>query len=157
MRIVENKLNTLEWEILDYLKEYCVGKNNAVKGWILAKSFNITEVSLRTHLSKIKKHQEVIIGSDKKLGYYIPLESEKDEALAYSQNKALGHLKNAVMQNPTFALKAYKLLNETLKKAPKEVQNQIRMKLTGHETETVNYYGDKYLKGGKDEEENEGL
>lgn len=145
MRLAVNKLTTLEHEILKHLKKYCVGKENAIKGWILASSFNIGQEKLRRHLSNIKKYQEVIIGSDKKEGYYIPLEKEKDEALAYSENKTLGHLENSVMQNPSFVLRAYKLLNKTLAKAPKEIQNQIRMQLTGYENETVNYYGDKYL------------
>lgn len=32
MKIVENKLTTMQWEILNYLKENCIGKENAIFG-----------------------------------------------------------------------------------------------------------------------------
>lgn len=144
-RLVKNKLNTIQWRILSHMKVYAVGEKNAISGGALADRFDITPTLLRNHISRIRKHQEIIIGSSKNKGYYIPLEEEKERALRYAENKTLSELETRVRQNPTFALKAFKKLNETLKTTDKAVQGQMKMLLSGYENETVNYFGDKYL------------
>lgn len=144
MKIVENKLTTKQWEILNFLKKYGVGKENALSGQLSAEEMKIKKNALRKNISAIRKKQEIIIGSDTMIGYYIPLREELKEALAYSENKALSHLKSSINQNPSFALKVFKMTHEWLKQAPKELQDQLKMKFNGWETDTVNYVGDKY-------------
>ena len=137
-------MKILQWEILNYLTDYCIGKENAISGYELADLFNLSRANLRQHLSVIKKKQDLIIGSDKLVGYYIPLQTEVKEALAYTENKSLGHLINSLHQRPAFALKVYKMLNETLKTLPKEQQDQLDM-----DNVAVNYVGDKYKENRK--------
>ena len=150
MKLVKNKLSSFEWGILDYLKGNALGKRNAISGVELANEFGISIENLRYHLVKIKKHQDVIIGSCRKNGYYIPLEKEYKESLSYSENKALGHLRNACKQNPAFILKAFKTLNELSKTLDKAHNNQFKMQLTGFERELHNLYADKYIKERED-------
>lgn len=144
-RLVKNKLNTIQWRILNHMKVYAVGEENALSGNTLANRFDITPALFRHHIARIRKHQEVVIGSSKNKGYYIPLEEEKAQALRYAENKTLSELETRVRQSPTFALKAFRKLNETLKTTDKALQGQMKMLLSGYENELVNYFGDKYL------------
>lgn len=143
-RLVKNKLSSIEWDIINYLKDNHVGYENAITGSELSNIFNVARVTLRHYIRNIRKHHDLIIGSDIEKGYYIPLQVEKDQALQYAENKTLSELETRVRQNPIFALKAYKKLNETLKTVDKAQQGQFKMKLSGYENETVNYFGDKY-------------
>ncbi len=144
-RLVKNKLNTIQWRILNYMKVFAVGEENALSGSTLAYRFDITKEALRKHIARIRKRQEIIIGSSQNKGYYIPLEEEKAQALRYAENKTLSELETRVRQSPTFALKAFRKLNETLKTTDKALQGQMKMLLSGYENELVNYFGDKYL------------
>lgn len=143
-RLVKNKLNTIQWRILNHMKVYAVGEENALSGKTFAERFDITPTLFRYHISRIRKYQEIIIGSSKNKGYYIPLEEEKTQALRYAENKTLSELETRVRQNPTFALKAFKTLNDTLKTTDKALQGQIVMQFNGWEKD-INYFGDKYL------------
>lgn len=144
MKIVENKLSTRQWNVLNYLKENAVGKENAISGNLLSDKLNMSRTMLRQNISSIRKKQEIIIGSDTQVGYYIPLQKELKDALRYGESKTLSHLKSSINQNPSFALKVFKMTHEWLKQAPKELQDQVKMKFNGWETDTVNYVGDKY-------------
>ena len=143
-RLVKNKLNTIQWRILNHMKVYAVGEENAISGSTLAERFNITPTLFRYHISRIRKRQEIIIGSSKNKGYYIPLEEEKAQALRYAENKTLSELENRIKQNPAFALKAFKTINETLKKANKAHEGQMYFNEELKEEYTI-IYGDSYV------------
>lgn len=145
MRLVKNRLKTEDWNILNYLKENAIGLENAISSKLLSAHFGISKQMLRYRIRNIRKNQEIVIGSNIKTGYYIPLQKEKDEALRYAENKTLSELETRIIQNPEFVLKAFKTINETLKTTDKAPQGQIKMKLSGYENEIVNYFGDKYL------------
>lgn len=146
MRIVKNKLNTREWEILKFLKENAVGKENAIFGWELAYYFGITTEALRYNIANIREYQDVVIGSNTNVGYYIPLQDEYKEAVRYGQNKALSQLRRNAKKDHNFILRAYKLLNEIAKELDHVSQGQLRMQFNGWENEEENFFGDKYVK-----------
>lgn len=147
-RLVKNNLNSFEYRLLDYLKENCVGLDNAENGYKIGLEFGVSETKIRYHISKLRKEQSVIIGSHIKHGYYIPLQSEKNESLQYAQSKVLSELETRIRQNPEFILNVYKKLHEISKNIDIVVQNQISMQLNGWEKDH-NMFGDKYVKGEK--------
>lgn len=59
-RLVYDKLNSLEHNILNYLKKHHIGLDNAINGKGLAERFDISVVKLRGVISKLRKHQEII-------------------------------------------------------------------------------------------------
>lgn len=144
-RLVKNELSTPKWNLLKYLKTNAVGFDNAIQGWELSRDLGIPITTLRAYIRDLRKHQDVIVGSDIKKGYYIPLRVEKEQALKYAENKTLSELETRARQNPQFVLKAFKRLNEVVKTLDGAVQGQIKMQLSGYENELVNYYGDKYV------------
>jgi len=150
-RLVYDKLNSLEHNILNYLKKHHIGLDNAINGKELAERFDISVVKLRGVISKLRKHQEIIIGSCVKNGYYIPLQAEMTQALNYAESKVLSELETRVKQNPNFILKAYKVLNSIKGNLSKAVQDQITMQFNGWEQD-VNYFGDKYINNKKEKE-----
>ena len=83
-RLVKNNLNTIQWRILNHMKVYAVGEENALNGSTLAYRFDITKEALRKHIARIRKRQEIIIGSSNNKGYYIPLEEEKARGVKIS-------------------------------------------------------------------------
>lgn len=143
MKLAVNKLTTQQWSILNYLKMNAVGKENCINGVVLATKFGIRVESLRIEISKIRKNQNVIVGSLRDRGYFIPLQEEKEKSLRYAENKVLSELETRLNQNPTFAIKAFKKIQETLKKVDGAPQGQITVKFNGWEKD-INYFGDKY-------------
>lgn len=147
-RLVYNKLNSFEYNLLNYLKENCVGLENAKKGFELGEVFGVGAVKIRYHIAKIRKQQSVVIGSTTKNGYFIPLQSEKENSLLYSQSKVLSELETRIRQNPEFILVVYKKLHQIRKNIDIVLQGQISMQLNGWEKD-FNMFGDKYVKGAK--------
>ena len=147
-RLVMNKFNSFEYRLLNYLKEHCVGLENAKNGYELAQEFGVEATKIRYHIAKLRKEQSVIIGSNIKKGYFIPLQREKNESLQYAQSKVLSELETRIRQNPEFILNVYKKLHEISKNIDIVVQNQISMQLNGWEKD-YNMFGDKYVKGEK--------
>ena len=137
-------MKTIDYAILEYLKENAVSRSNAIKGKVLAYTFGISTMQVRKSIARIRKHQDIIVGSDIKYGYYIPLKKEVKKALLYAENKTLSELENRIKQNPAFALKAYKTINETLKKANKAHEGQIYFNEELKEEYTI-IYGDSYV------------
>lgn len=144
-RLVWNKLNSFEYELLNYLKEHCIGVENAINGKVLANVFGVKETKIRYHIAKLRKEQSVIIGSSIKDGYYIPLQKEKKQALQYAESKVLSELETRIRQNPEFVLVVYKKLHQVRKNLDVVLQGQISMQLNGWEKD-FNMFGDKYLK-----------
>lgn len=145
MRIVDNKLNTTQWNVLNYLKENCVGKANALNGVVIATELGLTTEQFRYHIARIREHQDVIIGSSRKYGYYIPLREEYREAVKYQQNKALNSIRRNAKNDASFILKAYKILNDVAKSLDGVSQGQLRIQFNGWENEEENFFGDKYV------------
>lgn len=148
-RIVKNKLSTMQWEILNYLKENAIGKENAIFGVVLASEFGLTDKMLRYHISRIREHSDLVIGSSVKLGYYIPLQKEFKESIKYQQNRALNTLRRNAKHDHNFILKAYKILNDVARSLDHVSQGQLKMQFNGWENEEVNFFGDKYVKDNK--------
>ena len=137
-------MKTIDYAILEYLEQNAIGRSNAIKGKTIAYIFGISTMQVRKSIARIRKYQDIIVGSDIKYGYYIPLKKEVKKALMYAENKTLSELENRIKQNPAFALKAYKTINETLKKASTAHEGQIYFNEELKEEYTM-IYGDSYV------------
>lgn len=129
-------MNEKQLEILDYLKTNCKGKRNAVNGKKLAELFNIKASSVRFNIKAIKNKQDILIGSDIKVGYYIPYKKEVKDALKYRQSKVLSELKGNLKDDPSFILRVFKLLNIKVDDA---TQGQLRFNVDTQTIESVDY------------------
>lgn len=100
------------YEIYKYLKENCVGEENAIQGRDLAAQFKITERHLRGYISVIRTSTELrkVIGSSPK-GYYVC--ANKEEAQQANQTfwaTAFSYLKVAKAQEKKAGLDGQYLL-----------------------------------------------
>lgn len=100
------------YKIYDYLKENCVGEENAISGRDLAARFKITERGLRDYISVIRTSTELrkVIGSSPK-GYYVC--ANKEEAQRANQTfwaTAFSYLKVAKAQEKKAGLDGQYLL-----------------------------------------------
>lgn len=68
------------YQLYDYLKENCVGEENAIQGRDLAARFKISERGLRDYISVIRTSDELrkVIGSTEK-GYFVCKSKEEAE------------------------------------------------------------------------------
>lgn len=144
-RLVKNVLKSFEYRLLDYLKNNCVGRENALNGYELGKAFGVDSKKIRYHIARLRKHQSVVIGSHIKDGYYIPLAVEKKESLRYAESKVLSEVEARIRQNPDFLLTLYKHIHIIKHNLEGAVQGQITIQFNGWEKD-YNRYGDKYIK-----------
>lgn len=144
--LVDNKLNTQQHNILNHLKNYCLGKSKAISMERLAVLFNISDRKVRDEIATIRKHKpsHVIIASCDD-GYYIPLESEVDEANAMLLQRWLGSTEILLGNDPRLIKLMFWKLNEMKDKLDTPLQGQTVMQFNGWEKD-INYYADKYLK-----------
>jgi len=144
-RLVKERLHTLEHVVLKDLKTYHVSKKNAVNMSKLAYRYDVSDRDMRTIIKHLRTYQDVMVSSCSN-GYYIPLESEQDTANQMIISRALSSLDTMIDINNKYILIAYKHLNERLKTLDTATQNQMKMQFNGWERDTVNRFGDKYIK-----------
>lgn len=144
--LVVNKLSTIEWNIINHLKANHVTKARAIPADKLSELFSgMDERQLRKHIQRIRQYQDVIVSSCAR-GYYIPTTEEQQDANRTLLSHALAEVDTVLNNNPKLAGVIYKHLNDRVKTFDTATQNQIRMQFNGWERETVNYFGDKYIK-----------
>jgi hypothetical protein len=143
--LVVNKLTTIEWNIVNYLKANHVSRANAISAEKLSELFSgMDERQLRKHVARIREHQNVIVSSCGQ-GYYIPTIDEQRDANRTLVKHALSEIDTVLNNNPKLIGIFYKHLNEKVKTLDMATQNQLKMQFNGWEREVVNYFGDKYV------------
>lgn len=144
--LVDNRLTTQQHNILNHLKNYCLGKKRAISMERLAILFGISDRKVREEIETIRRFRpsHVIIASDNN-GYYIPLESEMDEANAMLLQRWLGSTEILLGNDPRLIKLMFWKLNEMKDKLDTPLQGQTVMQFNGWEKD-INYYADKYLK-----------
>jgi biotin operon repressor len=145
-RLVKNHLSTFEYRLLRDLKDNHVAKENAVSVATLADTYDITERQVRGHIKRLRKYQDVRISSCSS-GYYIPLISEQLESDRMMISHVISRMDTIIDINNKYIMILYKHLNERAKTLDTATQGQLKMQFNGWETDSVNYFGDKY-KGG---------
>ncbi|MFA5432089.1 MAG: DUF4406 domain-containing protein [Candidatus Paceibacterota bacterium] len=108
--LVDNRLTTQQHKILNHLKDYCIGKSRAISMERLAILFGISDRKVREEIETIRRFRpnHVIIASDNN-GYYIPLESEKDEANAMLLQRLKVHRLTHHRHSFTIVLRDYRI------------------------------------------------
>lgn len=145
-RLVKNHLSSFEYNLLRELKRNHVSKLRAVSVKELAERYGINDRQIREHIKRLRKHQDVRISSCSK-GYYIPLISEQLESDRMMISHATSAMDTVIDINNKYILILYKHLNERVKSLDTATQGQLKMQFNGWENDSVNYFGDKYLKG----------
>ena len=147
MKIVENKMTTLDHKILKFLKEFALGEDNIKGGDFIKHMFVLrNKTQLRNSIKRIRMNQDILIGSNKR-GYWVVLEHEKEKGVRMMFNKIKSEIETLshIAPEKLDDLHSYiGSLNKTVDKAP---QGQYKVQFNGWERPTVNRYGNKYLKG----------
>ena len=99
---------------------------------------------LRKSIKRLRKYQEVIIGSNSK-GYWIALQDEQKEATQMLLNRLLSSIDTLTDIAPQYYNAIYSHLNQRVKKLDLATQGQLKIQFNGWETPTVNRFGNKYL------------
>jgi len=146
MKIVENRLTTIEWRIYLHLTTWCLGEENAVSMAKLADSFDVTEREVREAIKNItiKKTGYTMIAAGAK-GYYIPKEDEVAKANAMLRSRVESAIERLIANDPTSTNWLYTLITEIKAKYPAPPQGQIQAAFNGPRKD-VNYTAEKYEK-----------
>lgn len=145
-RIVKSKLTTLDYQILNYMKENCVGEKNATFGRIIATHFNISMEWFRKRITNIRKYSGIVIATNPNKGYYIPLMNEWEQGKEYADRKFLSEMESRIRSDRKFVNVIYKEIDRIKNSTDYIEQDQSQMKLTGYENDYYNKFGDKYVK-----------
>lgn len=147
-RLVKRDLNTIHYEVLDYLKKHALGSKNKVSGHDLMLQFGLESTAqVRNIIKKLRTSPtiDVVIGSDK-MGYFIPFMSEYKEAVQYKINKAKSEMITAIKMYPEAVKEFHAILGNAYNESNKAPQGQMQIKFNGWEKD-INYFADKYVKG----------
>jgi len=115
-------------EILDFLIDNAIGKENAVPGSKIAQVFGYDNSSqVRIHIRRLRnnKNIDLKIGSSSK-GYYLPREDEEMESVKMLFEKTLSHIETLINQAPSVANILHKAIGFHYKKADKTANKQLR-------------------------------
>lgn len=144
-RLVRNDLTSLQWRLLDYLKEYALGEENAVGGRELKYKFNLKSTAeVRKIIKTLRTSPQVnlIIGSNNK-GYYIPFKDEYIKSVTMVINRALSGIETAINLMPSIESVLHKAIGYYYKKADKGSHNQEQIQFNGWE-QVINRFAEKY-------------
>lgn len=145
-RLVDNDLSSLDYRVLKYLKEYALGKENAVSGETIKEYFGLgSTAEVRKIIKNIRISNVVntIIGSNNK-GYFIPYRDEFDEAVELLVDKVVSMLKTTIYTFPAIHKFLHAMIGKYYKEVDKAVEGQIQMKFLGHEREIIRKFAEKY-------------
>lgn len=144
MKLVKNRLTTEEWMIYAFLKENCLGEQNAIHMKELAVRSNMSERKVRQTISNITIYKPgyTIIAANHK-GYYIPTEEERKNANAMLKSRVKGAIERMIANDPEQVNWLYGYITEMKKNYDNPPQNQMKLPLNG-KSEDVNYTADKY-------------
>ena len=146
-RLVKSDLHSIDYMVLDYLKNNALGSNNKVTGDKLASVFGYDNTAkIRGHIKRIRVDTsvDVIIGSDNG-GYWIPTEEEMLDAVMYKLNKAISEVETVIHMYPRAAKMIQAVCGYVHKKVDKTPQGQMQIQFNGWEREFINRFADKYL------------
>lgn len=169
----KGKLRPIDYDILEDLKVSAIGFNNRKKAQSIIRFLKAVHGELYNYLDE-NKHSATIRQSIKRLrlhygelsiesidgrngGYYIRLEEDKKGSNTLNI-KAKSIIESDLnVGSPEERVNKfrgyYKFLNELAQKLDIPMQDQMKMKLSGYENETTNYYGNKYEKNKNNKEE----
>lgn len=144
MRIVKNRLTTEEWNIYSFLKENCLGEQNAIHMKDLAVVANMSERKVRQSISNITVYKPgyTIIAANNK-GYYIPTEEERKHANGMLKSRVKGAIERMIANDPEQVNWLYGYITDIKHRYDSPPQNQMKLPLNG-KAEDVNYTADKY-------------
>jgi len=144
MRIVKNRLTTEEWNIYSFLKENCLGEQNAIHMKDLAVVANMSERKVRQSISNITVYKPgyTIIAANNK-GYYIPTEEERKNANGMLKSRVKGAIERMIANDPEQVNWLYGYITDIKHRYDNPPQNQMKLPLNG-KAEDVNYTADKY-------------
>lgn len=146
MKIASQKLDTIHYQVYEYLKSHCVGENHAVSMNDLANAMFVSDREIRKVIDELIKfkHGKTIIASSQK-GYYIPFdeqEANKSRGMLKSRLKSALERYKALYPDDTHWVYTY--LNELDQKYESVSQGQVVIAFNKGNKETVNYYGKEY-------------
>lgn len=146
-RLVKNNLNTLDYQVLNYLKRKALGSQNKITGNELMLVFDLNNTSqVRKIINKLRNDPtiHVKIGSDSK-GYYIPTKEEELRSIKYKMNRTIGEIETMLNMYPPAAEMLHRVIGFINKSTDKSTQGQMQIRFNDWENETINHYADKYL------------
>lgn len=146
-RLVKSDLHTVDYKILDYLKQNALGAKNKVSGQHLAIRFGFDSTAkVRQHIKRLRVDPSIhlLIGSNNS-GYWIPTEDEMLDAIKYKLNKAISEVETVINMYPRSAKIIQAVSGYVYKKVDKAPQGQLQIPFNGWEREFVNHYANKYL------------
>ena len=150
IKLVKNRMTTRQHEILNFLKNFCLGKKNAIRMKELAVMFDVSDREIREEIKEIRKLKpsHLIIASSSK-GYYIPFEEEVSEANKMLLNRWLGATETLLANDGRLIKLLFWKLDQMKDELDTPLQSQTVMQFNGWEKD-INYYADKYFKNEKE-------
>jgi len=142
----KNDLSSLQWNILKYLKENALGKENAISGKDLAIVFNLENTSqVRYNIKKIRvsKIIDTVIGSDRQ-GYFIPYQDEYEKSMQLLVSKTFSMIETCIKQYPKAKDMLHKVVGYQFKTTNKAQEGQFQMQFNGWESEIINKFAGSY-------------
>lgn len=146
-RLVKTDLKTLDYQILDYLKQNALGAKNKKSGKEIMRVFGFESTAkVRQHIKRLRVDPTitVIIGSDNG-GYWLTLEAELHDAIQYKMSRTISEIETLINMYPRAAPMLHAIIGSMFKKVDKVSQGQMQIKFNGWENDFINYYADKYL------------
>ena len=145
-RLVKNDLRSLEWRVLDFLKKYALGKDNAISGKSLMLQFDLGNTAgVRKIIKSIRTSNisNTIIGSNNN-GYFIPYHDEYAKSVSLMLNKTLSMIETMVAIMPSSESILHKAIGYYYKNVEKVVEGQMQIQFNGWEREIIRKYAEKY-------------
>lgn len=145
-RLVDNDLSSLDYRVLKYLKEYALGKENAVSGETIKEYFGLgSTAEVRKIIKNIRISNVVntIIGSNNN-GYFIPYKYEYVKAVSLMLNRAISSVETIIYMMPSSAEILHKFIGDLYKRVEKSVEGQTQMRFNDWEQEVLRKFAEKY-------------
>jgi hypothetical protein len=138
-------LASLHWRVYGYLKDNCIGKDNSVSMVDLASWYGISTRKVREVIKDLTESDTIytVIATTSK-GYYLPSnELEMGEANKMLKSRIKGALTRYFANTPNDRDWLYNLIAELKNEYDTPPQAQMVIKFTGHERDTINYFGER--------------
>lgn len=132
------RLSPIQYDIYNFMKDYCIGKENAIKGNKIANVFGMTNSQFRYHFKKIRSFEDfnVIFCAHPRYGYWIASDVS-DVANDFLVRKAISEIYSAIANGVPKDV-FYSALNVMKEKNVANLQQ--RFNLGGHEKTEVQKY-----------------
>lgn len=152
-KLVKTDLTTTDRQIIEFLKTNALGEENLITGQDIVNRLCLNNTAqLRKHIKRIRTDfaNDIIIGSNSK-GYFIPTQSEHNEAIKLMVGRVLSEIETLIHLHPSAALLIHKVSHDIYKSVDKSPQGQMQIKFNGWENDYINRYAEKYKLGEKND------